>query len=453
MSSDKIIPPRTRDHDKAPAGNVGEERLWQAIASLKDENERLKEAATQSQHLRGLLEMLLTVKVEDDPFADILSSLGSLFTFSGGMVLVPDPHDGLVCHIGNPSSLTGSRWPSGPFFARVLAGQVASVFSHDEIVEWKGAAVLGLRPDQPALYIPMKVRETRGILILTRRSGADCFDRRDVLLGERLSVTASLALATWSDHKRLLEAKAQILAAEQANQTKSLFLANMSHELRTPLNAIIGFSEIIAGEALGPIGIPAYADYASDVLASGRHLLALVNNVLLYGKMEAQQHHAQIDAVSLSSEIRNVLKMSLPDAERRGIGLVSEGVPADLAGRADPLWLRQILLNVVGNAIKFSPVGAKVHLRFDGAVAAIGEAPRGFCRLSVIDGGPGIPPETLSRLGTPFTQAEDSYKRSAQGTGLGMAICYRLAEGMGAILSVESEVGAGTIVRLDLPVV
>ncbi|WP_374378691.1 sensor histidine kinase [Dongia sp.] len=454
MSSDKILILPSADGSRSVTEEgVGEERLWQAIASLRDENERLRAETAQSRHLRGLQEMLLAVKVDEDPFSNILDYLENLFSFSGGMVLVPDAGKGLVCHIGNPTTLTGSRWPLGPLFTRVLDGHVASVFAHDEISEWANAAALGLTVDQPALYIPMKVREIRGILVLTRDAGAGCFDRKDVMLGQRLSVMASLALATWSDHQRLLVAKAQIMAAEQANQTKSLFLANMSHELRTPLNAIIGFSEIIAGEALGPVGVPAYADYAADVLASGRHLLALVNNVLLFGKMEAQQHHAQIDAVSLSNEIRNVFKMSLPDAERRGVGLAAEGVPADLVVRADPLWLRQILLNIIGNAIKFSQTGSRVLAQFDGNAASIGEAPRGFCRLRIIDHGIGIPPDTLKRLGTPFTQAEDSYTRSAQGTGLGMAICYRLAEGMGAILKVESEVGAGTTVILDMPVV
>jgi two-component system cell cycle sensor histidine kinase PleC len=283
------------------------------------------------------------------------------------------------------------------------------------------------------------------MLILLRPAGSAGFDRGDVAVAREYSLLASHALAGVNARRLIERNKSRAVAAEDANRSKNLFIANMSHELRTPLNAIIGFSEFIGAEAYGPLGSARYAEYVNDIHSSGNHLLGIVNNLLLFSKIEAGQHKVLLDDLSLRDELASVERMLQFDANRHGVQLVCDRLNDGVRVTADQQSLRQVLINVIGNAIKFSPAEEIVRVEHEAGKDG------GTHRLRIVDRGCGIPAETLSQLGNPFVQAESAFSRRFQGTGLGLAICFGLTEAMGAAMVVESDEGAGTIVTITLP--
>ena len=421
------------------------EELREALARLQHENERLRIETAHAQRLLAGLEHLLRVTLDEDPFRGVFESLRNVFTFEEAMVLAEaeGAHDRLDCIVAEPRSLVGLSWPVHGFFRKVMSGRVAATFSSAELEEWRAAPAGAPSPDQPALYLPIRIRERSGVMVLLRRPDSPGFDRDHVALARRFSLLASHALASYDARAAIRAHRARALAAEEASNAKSLFIANMSHELRTPLNAIIGFSEMMGTEMLGPLGNQRYREYLEDILGSGRHLLGVINNLLLFAKMEAGQHRTEIESLDLCEELTSVLRMLQIEADRREVRLVAEEMERGTLVRADAQSLRQILINVVGNAIKFSPAGGRVRV-------SRGRAEAGRLRISVTDEGCGIPHDTLRQLGNPFVQAEGAFARRHQGTGLGLAICFGLAQAMGASLTIESEEHAGTTVILDV---
>lgn len=233
------------------------------------------------------------------------------------------------------------------------------------------------------------------------------------------------------------------LVAEQAAQAKSLFIANMSHELRTPLNAIIGFSEMLTHQLFGPLGHRKYAEYTQDILASGRHLLDVVNDILLMSKLDAKKQEYHIGALAIEPVIREAMLLVSPDAEKRNIAIEFAGGDETITAFADRQALKQVAINLLSNAVKFSYPGGRVE---------VDVAPCGAdaVELKVRDHGCGMPEELLRKLGQPFTQASHAYIRNNQGTGLGLSICYALAAGFGGSLGFESVEDAGTTATLRL---
>ena len=232
--------------------------------------------------------------------------------------------------------------------------------------------------------------------------------------------------------------------AEAANQAKSEFLANMSHELRTPLNAINGFSEIMAGEMFGPLGEPRYKGYAADILKSGQHLLSLINDILDMAKIEAGKLTLHYEKVSLKDVCEDAIRLMRGKTEDSGLALVLEA-PALPDIDADHRGMKQVLLNLISNAIKFTPEGGMITV-------SIAAADGGRQRVSVSDTGIGIAPEDLSRLARPFEQVEGQHSKTTQGTGLGLALTKSLIEMHHGVMTIESEPGRGTVVSFDLPV-
>jgi two-component system cell cycle sensor histidine kinase PleC len=231
--------------------------------------------------------------------------------------------------------------------------------------------------------------------------------------------------------------------AEQASRGKSQFLAMMSHELRTPLNAIIGFSEMIETQALGPVGVPKYVEYAGDVSASGRHLLELINNILEMSKIEAGKYVIRREPLDIAEIIRYCLRMVRLRADEAGIALV-EHIAADLPTiSADERALRQILLNLLSNAIKFTDKG--------GTVTVMAMADAKTLNVVVGDTGIGIAPDDLARIGRPFEQIDNRHSRRYDGTGLGLALTRSLIELHGGRMTIESEVQVGTRITMILP--
>jgi diguanylate cyclase (GGDEF)-like protein/PAS domain S-box-containing protein len=232
--------------------------------------------------------------------------------------------------------------------------------------------------------------------------------------------------------------------AEEASRAKSQFLANMSHELRTPLNAIIGFSEIIRDQMFGSVGVPRYVDYARDINASGTHLLALIGDILDMSRIEAGYYALDEKAVDLSAVIQSALTMVRPQAERGGIALRNLSPDSLPQLRADERVVKQVLINLLGNAVKFTPSSGTIDVVFR-------QLPDGTPSLTVIDTGIGIPPDRLEHIFEPFQLAKAEVARQHGGTGLGLSISKRLMELHGGSLSLSSTVGSGTQAQMTFP--
>ena len=264
--------------------------------------------------------------------------------------------------------------------------------------------------------------------------------RRAMPDGAVLSIYSDIT-ETKENERQILRARSQ---AESANRTKSEFLANMSHELRTPLNAIIGFSEIISNELFGPLDNPRYLEYNKDILASSLHLLSIINDVLDMSKIEAGKLELAKAPVTLQAIIGDVVRMMRERAQIRGISLVPSVVPDDIVIWADERALLQILLNLLSNAIKFSEDGGTVMVRLIAAGS-------GCAVIEIEDRGIGMTAEEQQRALQPFGQAKPVITREYGGTGLGLPISKGLVEAHGGTLTISSELGLGTIVRMALP--
>ncbi|MFL5182471.1 MAG: sensor histidine kinase, partial [Microvirga sp.] len=229
---------------------------------------------------------------------------------------------------------------------------------------------------------------------------------------------------------------------EIASRHKSQFLANMSHELRTPMNAVLGFTEMMSDGLYGQL--PDKALKALErVQANGRHLLGLINDVLDLSKIEAGQLTLALDDYSVGQVVQTVLSGTESLAKAKGLALtakVQEGLPI---GRGDERRLTQVLLNLVGNAIKFTDKGS---------VEIAAGAADGFFDIAVRDTGPGIAPDDQKRIFEEFQQVDSSSTRQKGGTGLGLAISQRLVEMHGGTIAVESVLGEGSTFRIAVPV-
>lgn len=237
-----------------------------------------------------------------------------------------------------------------------------------------------------------------------------------------------------------------LLHAEEANQSKSRFLANMSHELRTPLNAIIGFSEVMKGEILGPIGSSRYREYAADIHGSARHLLSIINDIIDMARIEAGRYDIVIDSFAVAPVIHDCLAMVRPQAERKAIALTALVVP-ELRLAADERAFRQVLINLLSNAVKFTGERGWIALEAEAA----GDDQGGGLAVTVRDGGIGIAPERLARLYEPFQAADPTLSRVHGGSGLGLSICKHIMALHGGDIEVQSVLGRGTAVTVRFP--
>ncbi|MDP3382494.1 MAG: HAMP domain-containing sensor histidine kinase [Phenylobacterium sp.] len=230
--------------------------------------------------------------------------------------------------------------------------------------------------------------------------------------------------------------------AEAQNTGKSRFLANMSHELRTPLNAIMGFSDIMRSRLFGPLP-DRYGEYAELIHESGRHLLDLINDVLDMSKIEAERFELSREEFDGREAVNAVLRLMRGQADRAGVQLRGVLPREPLEIDADRRALKQIALNLVSNALKFTPR--------NGAVTVGLQAVGGMMELVVADTGMGMSPEDLARVGRPYEQAGDAERRAA-GTGLGLSLVRSFAELHGGEMILESAVGEGTTVTVRMPV-
>ncbi len=232
--------------------------------------------------------------------------------------------------------------------------------------------------------------------------------------------------------------------AEAANIAKSRFLAQMSHELRTPLNAILGFSEVMKAEIFGAHAVPTYKDYAADIHSSGVHLLNLINEILDLSRIEAGRYELNEEAVSLCRVVEDCHRLLKLRAGNRGLS-IHELFEPDLPKLwADERAVRQICLNLLANAIKFTPQGGEIWLK-------VGWTASGGQYMSVKDTGPGIPEEEIPIVLASFGQGSNSIKSAEQGAGLGLPIAKNLIDLHGGTFTLKSKLRIGTEVIVTFP--
>lgn len=284
--------------------------------------------------------------------------------------------------------------------------------------------------------VPTTVR-TRGNIIRHFRLFAQKIDHgaEPVLLVIGRDVTEDLVQAQELQRSRD--------TAELANRAKSEFLANMSHELRTPLNAILGFAEILRDEMLGPMGQERYTEYAADIHKSGAHLLSIINDILDLSKVEAgrlEAHLSWVDPVPSMQMCLNLVQQRAQEAELTLIDRLTDGFEVE----ADERLVKQICLNLLSNALKFTEAGGTISLVLEKTADA------GLC-LSVEDSGIGMSPEEIKIAKRPFGQVDSSLSRRHQGSGLGLPLVAAFAEKLAGNMRIVSTPGVGTRVSVIFP--
>jgi cell cycle sensor histidine kinase DivJ len=232
--------------------------------------------------------------------------------------------------------------------------------------------------------------------------------------------------------------------ADEALRARTRFLASITHELRTPLNAIIGFSDVMRNEIFGPVGHTKYREYADHIRNSGMHLVDLVSDLLDMSKIEAGKFTIERQACDVRTLAEESVAMVKGLADEAGVELRVD-VPERLTLSADARALKQSLINLMSNAVKFTPSEGRVTVsaRVDG----------GDVVIKVTDTGVGIPEKDLARIGKPFEQVEGAMQRLHKGTGLGLSLVKSLTELHGGTMSITSALGDGTTVTLRLPIV
>lgn len=286
------------------------------------------------------------------------------------------------------------------------------------------------------------------IEVSVRKRTEDALRTSERSLQEQVMELESAQTVLQTQGEELAEIAEQLMIARDeaiaADRSKSEFLAAMSHELRTPLNAIIGFSEMMKIETLGPVGSPQYRGYASDIYQAGSHLLALINDILDLSKVESGADELHEDTISVPELVQSVVGLVRHRAHNGAVKLTLD-IRNDLPLLfADERKLKQILVNLVSNAVKFTGADGQVTLK------AWCRPESGFV-FQVIDTGIGMAPEDVPKALSQFGQIDSDLNRKYEGTGLGLPLAKSLIELHGGYLDLQSEVGAGTTVTVRFP--
>ena len=276
-------------------------------------------------------------------------------------------------------------------------------------------------------------------------SGSARYDPTLERILQRTQAATELSAAKQSAEEAARIAQEALSEADTANRAKSVFLATVSHEMRTPLNAIIGFSDIMIEGLLDPAkGVARPLEYARDINTAGHRLLDLINDMLDLAKVSAGKLELQEDLADVGDLFGSCIAAVQERSQEAGITLASEIPDSCPLLRADPGRLRQALLNLLANAIKFTPQGGEVRL-------TAGIESDGSLAIAVGDNGIGIDPQNFGRILEPFAQVDNGLNRKYSGNGLGLSLSRALVELHGGELAVASELGTGTTVTIRLP--
>ena len=309
--------------------------------------------------------------------------------------------------------------------------------------EW-GAAILAAGARAAAIVPVWANGELRGVLGLTWPEPRD-FDEDERAFVLTLGVMCAQAIMR--AHLKAAERKARE-EAERANQSKARFVATISHELRTPMNAVLGYTELLSDEIYGPVN-DLQRDNLGRVRASGTHLMSLIEDLLGSARLDAGEDIARPEEVLLADIVEQSLTLVRPNAAKKGLQIRVESPDASLRLRTDPRKLRQILVNLLANAVKFSGTGdVRLLLRIDG------QNPDAMICMEVTDTGRGINADDQTHIFEPFWQAEPSGVHGAGSTGLGLSVARQLAQLLGGdVVLTKSALGEGSTFQLRLPAV
>jgi PAS domain S-box-containing protein len=407
--------------------------IFREVSDWVTQEHELAERSAETKALRRLAKAM----AEENDFAALLrmlceDALEQCAANGAAVVQLNESHGEIVATAGNTDVLRGTRFPLDGSLTE-LAVLRRSVVSEREYppehpVHQRLAA---MRQAGPVLVAPLIAHDrVLGVLTVSRNAGSAPFDERD---NDRLQAIADHAsLGLWK--LRLLD------EARAASQAKSDFIATMSHELRTPLAALTGYGELLAEEIVGRLS-EQQADVVDRMRSVTHHLAVVIDEILTFSNLEAGRETPRVEWVDVEALVRSVVAVVEPLAREKGIAF-SVDVPGDLHTVTDPDKVRQILVNLVGNGIKFTDRG-EVKLSVN----------RNDPRISfrVTDTGIGIHPADRDRLFQPFTQLESGLTRRHGGTGLGLFISRRLAEMVGGRIEMESEPGRGSVFTFEIP--
>jgi signal transduction histidine kinase len=422
-----------------------------AQAVIAIENVRLftelRESLEQQTATAEILRVISSSPTDVQPVLDAVAKAAVRFCGADdAMVILREETDQLLAtHEGSLPSLVGNRFPldrSSGTGRATIDGQtfhVPDVASLDPVEHALTIDLTRRTGVRSFLAAPM-LREDHAIgCVLLRRPAPGAFTSRQIQLLEAFAAQAVIAIENVRLFTEIQEKSRQL---EVASQHKSQFLANMSHELRTPLNAILGYTEMMVDGLYGNL-----PDKAQGVLervqSNGKHLLGLINDVLDLSKIEAGQLTLATEEYSVADMVATVMSATESLAKAKNIALVStvpQGLPR---GTGDARRLTQVLLNLVGNAIKFTDEG-KVEIR--------ARAQDGRFKISVIDTGPGIARADQAKIFEEFQQVDNTSTRKKGGTGLGLSISRKIVELHGGYIAVESEVGRGSNFKITIPI-
>jgi signal transduction histidine kinase/sensor domain CHASE-containing protein len=331
------------------------------------------------------------------------------------------------------------RGPSGTAIRTGKPMAVRNIATSPAMRPWHEAAQVNGFVSHVAVPIPGESSPFGALCVYSAE--LDAFDPAEQELLIKLADTLGHGIQALGSARDLVAAKEE---AELANRSKSTFLATMSHELRTPLNAIIGFSEVMRAGTFGPLGSARYVDYCNDIHQSGRHLLTIVNDVLDLSRIEAGRMKLHREAVDVGAAVHAALAMVRERAEMAGVSLTRD-IAADLPPlSADNRLLKQILLNLLSNSVKFTERGG-------GVAVSVAASAAGGMEICVADTGIGMTEAELAVALTPFAQVDSKLAREYQGTGLGLPLAKSFVELHGGSLSVASRPGIGTTVTVRFP--
>ncbi|WP_304167022.1 ATP-binding protein [Phenylobacterium aquaticum] len=404
------------------------EQLREALASAKQIE------AAQAQRLREqdlVLSGLAALQDNDDPaklFSRAFGLLREAVDFQHALVLAPGP-EGFICRASTAPEALGEVWPMGGFFSRVANGRAAVVPDNSKPPEWASGTAF-VPPPGGGVYAPISAEGGHGLLILTHAEHG-VYSAHEANLVSRLGLLISQTLA--AGQRRRLENERQI--AVQANEAKSRFLANMSHEIRTPLNGVTTVAELLARTALDP----RQGEMAALIVESGKMLERLLGDVLDFARIEAGHLAIEAAAFALEPSLAAVTELFAAKADAKGIGFRAQVDPsAQGTFQGDDLRVRQVVANLLGNAVKFTDQGEVVM-----TVAARDLDEDCEISVTVRDTGPGFTEAVAQRLFSRFEQGDDSITKSFAGAGLGLAISRALAQLMGGDITCSGAPGAG----------